>query len=356
MKVITILLLDLLLITGLMAEAQPDLFSHYTIKHKKMGEVQIHVATEDSSKKKPLLIYLDGSGNFPLFYKTKSGRYATTVPLNIKKHYDKYHIVLISKPNVPFTDSISITQSGDRYYPKSEVFNNLYTLDWRVKVASKAIDFSLRKVNVDRSKIIVMGYSEGAQVAPTVALMNKKVTHVVCFLGNALNHLFDFLLEARLKVTRQEVNSEEGQRIVDSLFVAYENIYADRTSTSKKWYGETHLKWSSFSKETPLEAMLKLQIPILYVAAAMDKNQPIFSMDYAKLEFMRRGKANLTYKVYPNCDHFLQEQRTENGKTLLIDRADEAHSFALDWIDSSYKTFKQRTNGTNRGNNTNLLQ
>lgn len=314
--------------------SQTDLFKHYTITDSKLKSFQIHLMTSDTTALKPLLVYLDGSGNFPIYYKTKSGKLSTSIAIDLKKYSKDYHIVLISKPDVPFKDSLQTSASGRRFYPTSEKYTELYSLDWRAEAASKAINFLVKKISVNKKKIVVMGYSEGSQVAPRVAVINKKVTDVVCIVGNALSQLFDFLINTRLDVIKNKISADEGQKIIDSLYNDYEKIYADPLSTKKKWYGETYLKWSSFTKTTPLENMLKLTIPILYIAGGKDNNQTIIGMDYAKLEFMRQGKKNLTYKVYPNSNHYFQEEEIKEGKTVTIDRTDEVHQFAIDWLNN----------------------
>lgn len=327
------LLFFLLFLLSQSTFSQTSLFKHYTLNDPQLKSFQIHLATTDSTRVKPLLVYLDGSGNFPIYYQRKGSKnLSSSVPLDIRKYAQDYHIVLISKPDVPFRDSLSVTPSGRSYYPRTEPYTALYSLDWRAGAASKAINFLMKKLPIDKKEIIVMGYSEGSQVAPKVAVMNKKVTHVVCFVGNALSHLYDFLINTRLEIERGHLSAEEGQKTIDSLYQEYEKIYAEPSSTQKTWYGETYLKWGSFTKTTPLENMLALDIPILYVAGGKDNNQTIIGMDYAKLEFMRRGKTNLTYKVYPNSNHFFQEQAIKDGKTISIDRIDEVHEFAIDWV------------------------
>lgn len=311
-------------------------YNHHTLTDPKLKTFEIHVTKSNSQKSKPVLVYIDGSGNLPLYYKTKSGKYATSISLNIKQYARDYHVVLISKPNIPFSDTVQYSPSGRMFYPANERYTQLYSLDWRAETASKAIDYVIKKYSVDTRKIIVMGYSEGAQVAPKIAVLNKKVTNVVCFVGNALNQLYDFLLEARLDADRKIISPVEAQKMVDSLYLEYEKIYADPTATNKTWYGETYLKWSSFSRTTPLENMLKLTIPILYIAGGRDNNQTILDMDYAKLEFLRKGKRNLTYKVYPDCSHYLEELiKDSEGKPVKVDRMDEIHQFAIDWANAN---------------------
>ncbi|MBF9221335.1 alpha/beta hydrolase family protein [Hymenobacter ruricola] len=325
-----LLLLAPLLVHG--QNAANELFQHYTLHRPQLKSFDIHVTKSDSKAKRPLLVYLDGSGNFPLYYKTKSGRYNSSVPLNISKYAKDYYIVVISKPGIPFKDSLRYDNSGRRYYPENNTFKQLYSLDWRAEAASATIDYLVKKLPIDTRKVIVMGYSEGSQVAPRVAVLNKKVTHVICMAGNALNQLYDFLLAARLQAEQQQLSRIESQRIVDSLYTEYAKIYRSPKAVDHTWYGATYLKWSSFSRTTPLENMLRLSIPILYIAGGRDDNQTIMSMDYAKLEFLRQGKSNLTYRVYPDCNHYFQEEKTVDGVIKKSDRIDEVHQFAIEWV------------------------
>lgn len=320
-------LLISLSLTGVTAQTARDaLFDHYALTTPALGQVSIHVTKEpDKNRKKPLLLYLDGSGTMPIFYRKKSGTYGTSVSLDINRYARDYHVVLISEPGIPFSDSLHDTDTGREYYPTNPDYDARYSLDWRAESAAQAIDMLVKKLSIDTSRVIVMGYSEGAQVAPRVAVLNKRVTYVVCFVGNALDQFYDFLLEARLHVEKSELTPEQGQVIVDSLFTQYEAIYKSPASTAQRWYGATYQKWASFSNTTPLESMLSLAIPILYVGGGRDRNQLILAMDYARLAFIRQGKTNLTYKIYPNCDHYMQEKQVVDGQTKNIDRLDEVH-------------------------------
>jgi pimeloyl-ACP methyl ester carboxylesterase len=309
-------------------------YDHDTLTTKELGTVVIHVTKTNRDVVKPLLVYIDGSGNYPLYYRKSSGNYNTSVALNIARYAKEYTIVLISKPGTPFSDSLRYNH-GRAYYPDNEVYDRYYSLPWRAGAASAAINYLVKKLPVDRKHIVVMGYSEGSQVAPAVAVLNKNVTHVVCMVGNALNQLYDFIINARLDADRGKITVEQGQRTVDSLYNEFAKIYASPKATSKKWFGATYLKWSSFSETTPLENMLKLNLPILYMAGGKDNNQTIIDMDYAKLEFLRKGKTNLTYKVYENSNHSFQETAVKDGKEVRTDRSDEAHQFALTWVNAN---------------------
>jgi len=302
------------------------------IYDKSLGEIYYHVYKNNINDHKPLIIYLQGSTNFPLFYKNPNGRYSSSITLNVDSMSNDYHIILISKPNTPLVDSIKIAPSGRTYYPMKEGYSEKYSLDWRANSADRVINDALKKLKIDTSTIIVWGHSEGSQVAPAVAVKNKKVTHVISMMGNSLNHLYDFILNERISALNGKISNEEAQANIDSLYIEFEKIYNDPNSTTKEWFGETYYKWSSFTLISPIENMLMLDIPILYVAGGEDRHS-ILNMDYAKLEFLRKGKNNLTYKVYPNCDHFFMETKIdESGKKEWIDHLDEVNGFALKWI------------------------
>ncbi|MCK0108760.1 alpha/beta hydrolase [Flavobacteriaceae bacterium S0825] len=333
----SILLLLLLMSSKIFSQHEKitDNWKTISINDNNLGKIDYHVYKNKISDKKPLIVYLQGSKNFPLYSPNSNGRYSTSTTLGFKSISNDYHIVLISKPNTPFVDSIKVTPSGRKYYPLNEEYREKYGLDWRANSADKVINDALKKLNVDSSTVIVWGHSEGSQVAPAVAIKNKNVTHVISMMGNSLNHLYDFILMERVSALNGEKSNEEAQSNIDSLYAEYEKIYNDPKSTTKEWFGETYYKWSSFTLNSPIENMLKLDIPILYVAGGNDHHS-ILNMDYAKLEFLRKGKDNLTYKVFPNCDHFFMETKTDgSGKKEWIDHLDEVNGFALKWVNEN---------------------
>lgn len=311
-----------------------DNWKTISISDKELGQVNYHVYKNKIDSHKPLIVYLQGSGNFPLYWLNPNGKYSTSTTLDFKSISNAYHIVLISKPNTPFVDRIEIAASGRKQYPVNDEYREKYSLDWRVDSADKVIVDALQELDVDSTRVIVWGHSEGSQVAPAVAVKNKEVTHVVSMMGNSLNHLYDFILMERMAALNGEKSNEEAQKNIESLYAEFEKIYEDPKSTTKEWFGETYYKWSSFTLTSPLENMLQLDIPILYIAGGTDRHC-ILNMDYANLEFMRKGKDNLTYKVFPNCDHYFMEATSdESGKTEWKDHLDEVNEFVLEWVNN----------------------
>jgi pimeloyl-ACP methyl ester carboxylesterase len=250
-KAIKFIVMVCVLFTSMPAHAQSpwdSFFEHDTLMDKQLGTVLIHITKTNRAVSKPLLIYIDGSGNYPLFYRKNSGNYNTSIAFDFARYAKDYTIVFISKPGTPFSDSLHY-ESGKPFYPESDIYNRVYSLQWRAGAASKAINYIARKIPGDKKHIVVMGYSEGSQVAPMVAVLNKKVTHVVCFVGNAQNQLYDFMINARLDADRNKITAEKGQQIIDSLYTVYEKIYADPQATNKNGLGQLILNGAVFRKQ-----------------------------------------------------------------------------------------------------------
>jgi pimeloyl-ACP methyl ester carboxylesterase len=318
-----------------LAFAQPDLkeqFQIFTIDSKELGKVEFCTFKSTIDTKKPLMIFIHGSGNLPTFHYIPSQKNYNWSAFSEVQHYkDKYHVIFVNKPSVPLFDTIQGT-NGNYSYPISEGFKQNYSLEWRAKATSLVINKAIKLLPVDKSKILVIGHSQGGQVAPKVASINKKVTHVVLLNSNSLNHLYDFTLQERLASFTGEQSFEQTQKNIDSLFSDYKKIFADPQNRTKLWNEETYFRWASFSDETPLENMLKLNIPIYLVAGGKDLwGSFVMNTDYAEIEFLKQKKTNLTYKVYPNANHFLQDEIIENGKTRYIDLKPSIFKLIDDW-------------------------
>ena len=280
---------------------------------KELGEVNYFITQSDNSDKKlPLLVYLDGSGAFPLFQQVEQG-IASTLVINYQQLKQNYRIVLISKPGVPFIDTVGRNANGFPTYDSPKEYIEKISLKWRVESANLIIQDIINKHDIDTSKIVVFGFSEGAQVAPAVAANNKAITHLLLFSGNGLNQLFDPIVNARMKSQRGQISEQSAQKEIDSLFEQYKDIYKNPNSTNKTWWGHTYKRWSSFANTSPLESLVDLDIPIYLANGSLDENS-VLSADYLNLEFIKKGKTNLTYKTYSGYDHQFNQLIFEDGQ------------------------------------------
>ena len=304
-------------------------FDAHSFDHETLGTINYY-ATK-GKENKPLLVYLDGSGAFPLFQQLEQG-IASTVVINYQQLQEKYKVILISKPGVPFLDKVGRAPNGFPTYDAPKEYIKTLSLDWRVESTNKIINRILEQSKEKPSKVILLGFSEGAQVAPIVATKNKHVSHVLLFGGNGLNQLFDPIITARLKSQRGQISEQQAQKEIDSLFKQYKEIYKNPKATDKGWYGHTYKRWASFTKTSPVDELVKLNIPIYIANGSLDENS-VLSADYIALEFLKRGKTNLTYKTYPSYNHQFQELIFEGGQfKQAIPKLQQVMENAFQWL------------------------
>ncbi len=306
-------------------------FEAHQLKTQTLGEVNYYLTATTDDTPKPLLVYLDGSGADPLFQQVEGG-ITSTIALNYQQLLDAYRVLVISKPGVPFIGELSVAEEEVPMHKEPAAYTERLSLAWRVESTHLVIQKLIGEKVIDPEKVVVLGFSEGAQVAPFVAEKNQYVSHVLLFGGNGLNQFFDPIITARQKALTGQISEEDAQNTIDSLYLIYQEIYAQPASTTKRWWGHTFKRWSSFTQRDPLDALLKLDIPIYMANGSLDENS-VLSADYIKLEFIRQGKQNLTYKTYPNYDHQFNELIFENGTFKdAIPQLDKVLDAAISWL------------------------
>ena len=236
----------------------------------------------------------------------------STIVIDFQNLRKQFKILLISKPGVPFIDELKDDENGFPIYEEPSEYNEKLSLDWRVETVNLIINKLVNDKKIDTTKIVVFGFSEGAQVAPSLAKQNPHVTHLLLFGGNGLNQFFDPIINARLKATSGQISEVEAQNEIDSLFNEYKSIYKEPENTNKKWWGHTYKRWASFTQTDPLKHLIALSIPIYIANGSLDENS-VLSADYIQLEFIKEQKNNLTYKTYPGYDHQFNKIIFEDG-------------------------------------------
>ncbi len=290
-------------------------FKHYSINHKMLGQINYYVSLPRIKAKKQILLYLDGSGAIPLFQYTKGG-IGSTVPLNTKELSEKFHVVLISKPGVPFIDSmLRDTRTGRPLYKEPRAYTDKLSLQWRVEASKVVVQDVMHKLKTN-NKVSVLGISEGFQVGAKLIEEYDRVSQAILFVGNGLSQFYDFIIHNRMLEQAGKISSTTAQKNIDSLNRTFTSIYNSPTSTTKKWYGHTYLRWSSFANNSPMENLLSSDIPIYLVGCSKDLNTSVLSTDYLYLEAIRRKKKNIQYKVLPYDHSFNERILDQNGETL----------------------------------------
>lgn len=325
-------------LTGVSQEITPEKlgFKHYYITSDSLGEINYYVSNNGIEKKKPVLLYLDGSGANPLFQYTEKG-IGSTVILDFKELSKNYHVVLISKPGIPFIDSVKMNEeAGFPIYEHPQEYKKRLSLEWRVYSAQLVLEQILKNIPVEKKKVAVLGISEGFQVGAKLISVYPEITHSLLFVGNGLNQFYDFIIQHRTDAKSGKISEEEAQENIDSMLSVVKDIYANPRATDKEWYGHTYLRWASFTRNNPTENILSIDTPVYIAVASKDQNTTVLGTDYLYLESIQRKKNNVTYKVYP-YDHSFREITTdEKGNVISVtNHMDRIINEGLKWLDEN---------------------
>lgn len=308
-------------------------FKPFVIADKALGNVNYYITSKSFDSSKPILLYLDGSGSFPLFQKMQNG-VGSSVVIDTRKLSKEYHIILISKPGIPFFDSVGTDeQTAMPTYKMPDEYKQKLSLQWRVNACKIVLKDVKKKISIFNNEINVIGISEGFQVAAKLASEEKAITNLALLVGNGLNQFYDFIIHTRIDEQKGKITNQQAQTTIDSLLQVAKKIYENPTATDKEWYGHTYLRWASFTQNNPTENIMSLKIPVLIIAASNDINSAVLGTDYMFLESIRQRKTNITYKVYPYDHSFNEYVFNADGKMISSkNNMDMVLDFAMDWF------------------------
>jgi len=281
-----------------------DLISKYgftkkTIQQKEMESIDFYIKENEETKKtKPLFLYIMGSGPCSIMMQIKD-TISSSIIFNFKEITENYQLVILTKPNIPFYINEDFLIPLTYYETDS--------LDYQAKCNSLVIDYLIENKLIDSSKIIVCGVSHGSDVAAHVALINKNVTHLACIAGNGLVQTYNFLNDIRKAYRNGKISDNEVEEQTQYLFTQFKKIYANPNSL-QKWWEHTYKYWFSFFKESTINKLIKLSIPIFFAKGTEDKSGCIEGSDIIPIEFIRNNKNNLTYKSYLGADHMFMSK------------------------------------------------
>ncbi|MEW8690200.1 MAG: prolyl oligopeptidase family serine peptidase [Candidatus Thiodiazotropha endolucinida] len=150
-----------------------------------------------------------------------------------------------------------------------------------------------RTFHFENKTIVLLGVSEGGNVAAAIAASTPVVSHLA-ILGSGGMKQID---ELKLLVKKTGVNAN-----IDDVF---NTIVKDPTNIEKTVYGQTYKYWNSVAYVDPLKFYVTLDIPIFVGIGEADNNVPIESAIALHDYFEKRQKSNLTLCIYRHADHAL---------------------------------------------------
>ncbi|MFO0974432.1 MAG: alpha/beta fold hydrolase [Phycisphaerae bacterium] len=262
------------------------------------------LAPAAGAERRPLMIYLDGSGAQSLFVSAGERVGCTTWGLLAQTAGARFHVVAAEKRGVKFLDNLrpGVSEGASDDYLRHA------TLDGRVADVRVLIDALANQPAVDSSKIVLVGHSEGAVVAAAVAAVEPRVTHVAFLSGGGPTQFFDLLVLQRRRLLEAGKSLEEIETEVSQLERQFGEILAEPQSIEKFFAGHTYRRWASFGQHPPIDALLKSKCRLFLAHGTEDESVPIEAFDLLTVELLRAGRKDVTVHRYAGYDHGLTKR------------------------------------------------
>lgn len=161
--------------------------------------------------------------------------------------------------------------------------------------------------------VIVMGESEGGDIAGAVAADDPRVKYLVLLAsggGWSQAREFEYFVTARTDYL--------GIDDLGQLNAAFDRIKADPDG-STEWLGHPYRRWSSYLWAKPADELATLNIPIFLAQGDADESVPVQSARALRDEFQRLGKTNLTYREYHDVTHSMRDTLTHQSIRPLLE-------------------------------------
>jgi pimeloyl-ACP methyl ester carboxylesterase len=148
-------------------------------------------------------------------------------------------------------------------------------------------------------RIVLLGISEGGEIAPIIAQRIPQTTHLVILANGGLDPLAAYSLQ----------RSKQGLMPSEKLLKLLEEPVLGKSKSTDRILGRTAAYWLQVNNIQQIETLLLLNMPILMTMGEEDQVVPIESAWYAKDEFEKQSNKSLTLVTYPGADHSLASQK-----------------------------------------------
>ena len=271
------------------------------------------LVTGNLQEKKPIVVFVPGSGNAPLMLSYNNDSFLFLAPLHniMIEHRDSYHFVLISKPGVPicldrettptpwYMDTITI----------SKTFWECDMLEYHVNATKEVLKFIHQQNFADTSKIYLAGHSQGAEVVAKVAAENPDLITKVAYMSSGIfGRLTEEVIQLYLNVTNKSLTHTEFVEQLDSTI--YQRLQNSKYLANHPGKNEfkkshfinylSHVSNYSFNRSVSVLDLMKIKVPLLVVYGTAD----IGAIDCSLLPlFLFDTDVEYTLKAYPNYEH-----------------------------------------------------
>lgn len=272
-------------------------FVQYQTRDRNNQVVTFYVSEpKNKSVSHRLVLFINGSGCDSVFAKDKDGLKGYGYDMFLDNHLEEVRVVVAEKPGVRLYDNVRATGQGCKGC--SEQFLKEYTLEKWTEANDAALLAALALPRIKRDKILVIGHSDGGQVATHLARLESRVTHVASIAGGGPTQLFDSVYAASTS------KSSHTSKDVEEVLEQWRDIEKDPHSITKFVWGHPYNRWSSFLKTSSLDDLLNCKTKCYLVQGTSDTSVPVASFDLLLAELAVHDRP-MVYERIDSADHGL---------------------------------------------------
>jgi pimeloyl-ACP methyl ester carboxylesterase len=196
----------------------------------------------------------------------------------------------------------------------------------RVSDVCRVLDALLPGRHATTLPVVVIGSSEGSDIAVGVAARHHAPTHVALLPFSAGHGLHDCLVSLRRELAEGTLTAAEFREQYDWLVETFQNVLGPAgDATDRFLWGHSYRRWRSHCSGAVLQDLLGVEIPIFLGIPSLDLCD---GADLVVSEFVKHGKRNLTYRNYVGYDHGFFE--TVGGRAQC--RHEQVLNDILEWV------------------------
>jgi dienelactone hydrolase len=255
----------------------------------------------------PVVLFIQGSGCQSLFRKVGDrigGGYHT---LLAQEAQGKARVLAVEKPGVNYLDAPARPGSTQG---ASETFLREHTLPRWAEANAAALRAAWALPDVDATRTLAVGHSEGGIVAARVAAEVPQVTHVATLAGGGPTQLFDFVTNAAR--ARPGDQPGDAEKRAQAVYDAWTQIRQDPESITQFWLGHPYRRWSSFLGHSVTGELLRGQARVYAAAGVQDAVIPVAAHDALVAELRAHGR-DVTAERLEGADHGFRTEAMPQG-------------------------------------------
>lgn len=254
----------------------------------------------DDEPAKTLLIIIGGSGHRSVFGLKKDDKWIKPGnPLGFAKYIFSDYDILVS-------DKINMTPGHD-HQNNIDVIRK-YTVEGRIEGAALVIDNYLEHRQYEN--VYLFGISEGGFIIPKLynsLKVKDSISKVIIWGAGGLSQYEEFVILSKSNLQMDPRKKADYASVTNAI----SDINANPTAIDKKFLGYSYVHWASFFNHSPINDLVKMDIPILIMHGAKDVSSPVETARYVQERFNELKKTNLTYYEYKDMGHGPQTEEED---------------------------------------------